>query len=104
MPHCSGEGTPAGGGTWAPTILNIWPMKPSGVQLARPMRPPGRHTRSSSAAARSGLGVNITPKVDSTASKVPSSNGRSSASATWVASGEPVGLGPPAGPVEQRST
>ena len=46
VPHCSGEGTPAGGGTWAPTILNIWPMKPSGVQLASPMRPPGRHTRS----------------------------------------------------------
>ena len=30
-----------------------WPMKPSGVQLARPILPPGRVTRASSAAARS---------------------------------------------------
>ena len=31
--------------------LEIWPTKPSGVQLARPIRPPGRQTRASSDAA-----------------------------------------------------
>ena len=30
----------------AADVLNIWPMKPSGVQLASPIRPPGRQTRS----------------------------------------------------------
>ena len=73
MPHGSGDGTPAGGGTWAPTILNIWPTNPSGVQLARPMRPPGRHDPEHlGSAARSGSGTNITPKVDRTASNSPS--------------------------------
>jgi hypothetical protein len=32
--------------------LNIWPTKPSGVQFARPMRPPRRQTRASSARSR----------------------------------------------------
>ena len=31
----------AGGGTCAAVALNIWPMKPVGVQLAIAMRPPG---------------------------------------------------------------
>ena len=66
MPQSSGDGTPAGGGTSPPITLNIRPTKPSGVQLARPIRPPERHTRTSSAAERSGLGANITPTVEST--------------------------------------
>ena len=39
-------------------------MKPSGVQLASPMRPPLRTTRDISAAAFSWFGVNMTPKVE----------------------------------------
>jgi len=42
-------------------ILKSCPMKPAGVQLARPMRPPGRVTRASSDAAFSWFGVNMTP-------------------------------------------
>ena len=59
MPHIAGEVTPGGGGTWAPMVLNTWPMKPSGVQLAMAMTPPGRHTRSSSSAARWWSAVNM---------------------------------------------
>ena len=39
--------------SWTPEgfmTANISPMKPSGVQLSRPMVPPGRHTRTSSSA------------------------------------------------------
>ena len=82
MPHSAGDLAPAGGGRYLPSVLNTWPMKPSGVQLARPILPFGRHTRSNSAAALSWFGVNITPKVDSTTSKLLLSNGRSSASAS----------------------
>jgi hypothetical protein len=89
VPHSDGEAMPAGGGTYRPTTRNSSPMKLSGVQLARPMRPPGRTTRRSSLAARSGLGANITPNVESATSNVPSANGRSSASATRVASSNP---------------
>ena len=52
-----------------PIVLNICPMKPSGVQFARPTEPPRLQTRMSSDAARSWSGVNITPKIDSTLSK-----------------------------------
>ena len=72
-----------------PSTLNSWPMKPSGVQFARPMRPPGRHTRASSAADFAWSGANITPKVDSTASKLASSNGSASASAAWNLTSRP---------------
>ncbi len=57
-------------------------MKPSGVQLARPILPPGLHTRKSSALAFSWFGVNMTPKVETTASKVASAKGSASASAS----------------------
>lgn len=56
-------------------------MNPSGVQLARPMRPPLRTTRSISFADFRRSGVNMTPNVDSATSKLPSSNGSDSASA-----------------------
>ena len=52
VPHSAGDFTPAGGGRCLPSVLNTWPMKPSGVQLARPILPPALQTRSSSAAAR----------------------------------------------------
>jgi hypothetical protein len=68
-PQLAGELTPAGGATCRPRVLNRWPMKPSGVQLAMPMRPPGRHTRIISAAVFAWFGANIAPKVETTASK-----------------------------------
>src|SRR5438270_1618384 len=48
MPQSAGDLTPAGGGMCLPMVLNSWPMKPSGVQLASPILPPGLHTRMSS--------------------------------------------------------
>ena len=57
-------------------------MKPSGVQFVRPIRPPGRQTRSSSAADCSWFGVNITPNVDTMTSKLSSAKGSASASAS----------------------
>ena len=103
-PTASGEGTPAGGGTCCADDLEHLADEAFG----RPVGEPDAAARAgtpaaSSAAARSGLGVNITPKVESTASKLPSANGRASASATRVSIGSPVGLGPLAGPVEQRA-
>ena len=59
------RGTPAGGGTCAATTRSISPMNPSGVQVARPIVPPGRQTRGSSAAACAWSGANIEPKTDS---------------------------------------
>jgi hypothetical protein len=56
------------------------PKNPPGVQLATTTRPPGRRTRASSAAATFWRGANITPNVDSTRSKLASSNGSASAS------------------------
>ena len=41
----------------------------SGFQVVRPIRPPGRVTRMSSAAAASGLPANMMPQVEMTASK-----------------------------------
>ena len=55
-------------------------MNPCGVQLASAIVPPGRHTRTSSPAARSWSGANITPTTEITASKDASSNGSASAS------------------------
>ncbi len=47
-----------------------------------PTLPPLLHTRSISLAVRFGLGANMQPKVETTASKLPSANGRSSTSAS----------------------
>ncbi len=76
-------------------------MKPGGVQLASPILPPGRHTRRSSEAARSWLGVNITPKVETTTSKLPSSNGQGLGIGLAELDCQPVGGGALAGVVEQ---
>ena len=56
--------------------MNICPLPPSGVQAATAIVPPGRATRTSSAAACSCRGANITPNVDSTRSKEPSAIGQ----------------------------
>ena len=82
VPQSAGDLTPAGGGTCLPMVLKSCPMKPSGVQLARPILPPGLQTRIISAAARSWSGVNITPNVETTTSKLSSANGSASASAS----------------------
>jgi hypothetical protein len=54
-------------------VANICPMNPSGVQLSSPMRPSGRHTRTSSSAAAWWCGANIAPRQEITASKELSS-------------------------------
>src|SRR6478672_10090405 len=76
VPHSAGDFAPAGGGRYLPSVLKSWPMKPSGVQLAMPILPPVLHTRTSSAAALSWFGVNMTPKVETTASKLASAKGQ----------------------------
>ena len=43
VPQSAGDLTPAGGGRCLPIVLKTWPMKPSGVQFARPILPPGLH-------------------------------------------------------------
>jgi len=42
-------------------VAKSCPMNPSGVQLSRPVVPPGRQTRSSASAASWRCGANITP-------------------------------------------
>src|SRR6185436_8856937 len=81
VPQSAGDFVPAGGGRYLPSVLKTCPMKPSGVQLARPIRPPHLQTRANSEAACAWFGANITPKVETTVSKEASSNGSDSASA-----------------------
>ncbi len=102
MPHSIGEASPAGGGTCAATVPNIAPMKPSGVQLASAIVPPGRVTRTSSAAARRWSGANIEPKTDTAASNDPSANGISSASPWQEVDADPLGRGALAAALEER--
>ena len=45
-------------GQVAPRILNMRPIRPSGVQLTRPIAPPGRQTRTSSSATTWWRGAN----------------------------------------------
>ena len=102
VPHSAGDFAPAGGGRCLPMVLNSWPMKPSGVQLARPILPPRLQTRSISAAALSWSGVNMTPKVETTTSKLASANGSASASASLELDRQPFGRGALAAALEQR--
>ena len=60
-------------------VANIWPTKPSGVQLISPMTPPGRQTRTNSSAASWWCGANITPTQETTASNSSLPNGSASA-------------------------
>ena len=77
-------------------------MKLSGVQLARPMSPPGCRRARAPRAACSWSGVNITPKVESTTSNEPSAKGSFSASASLERHDVPLGLRAPAPRFEQR--
>ena len=100
-PHRVGGSATAGGGTWAPTVFSSRPMKPSAVQLATPMRPPGRQTRTSSAAARSWSAVNMTPIAETTKSNDSSSNGSASASATSKSMLQVLGRGAAPGGLDE---
>ena len=102
MPQSIGDCTPAGGGTCAPTVRKSSPMKPSGVQLASAIVPPGLQTRSSSAAARAWSGANIEPKTDVTASNEPSGNGSASASPSSNSTARPSASARRAAALEER--
>src|SRR5690606_10325209 len=78
-PHCTGGGI-FGGGRYLAESLNIWPARPSAVQFAIAIVPPGLQTLISSLAVISGRGQNIAPNIDITTSKVLSSYGIDSAS------------------------
>ena len=69
--------------------LNIFPRPPCGVQLASASLPPGSVTRASSRATASWSGANMIPNVEETLSKLPSSNGRFSASPTMYSMSRP---------------
>ena len=91
QPHSGGGCAPGGGGgANGPIVRNSPPIMPSGVQLSRPIVPPGRQTRTSSSAASWWWGANITPIADITTSKDSSSNGRCSASASTHSSSAPA--------------
>jgi hypothetical protein len=62
-------------------VLNSLPTNLSGVQLTIPIFLSGRQTRLNSLAACSWFGVNMTPNVERTTSKLASVKGRASASA-----------------------
>ena len=79
-----------GGAAYGFMTANIRPMKPWGVQLASPIVAPGRETRTSSAAAASWCGANITPTQDMTTSNEPSAKGRASASPCRQSSSTPA--------------
>jgi hypothetical protein len=48
LPQSDGDFRPGAGGTYLPMTLNSRPMKPSGVQLARPIFPPAPGLKSPS--------------------------------------------------------
>ena len=77
------------------------PMKPSGVQLASAIVPPGRQTRSSSDAACAWFGANIEPKTEVTASNESSGNGSASASPSTSSRASPSAAARAAAPLEQ---
>ena len=81
-PHSGGGCAPGGGGGANGSIVrNSPPIMPSGVQLSRPMVPPGLQTRASSSAAAWWWGANIAPIADITTSK------------DGVVEGQPLGVG-----------
>ena len=102
-PTAPATSTPAGGGRYLPSVLNSWPMKPSG-------RPVGEADLAAAACRRaaarpppaSWFGVNITPKVETTTSKQASANGSASASASWNSIVRPSAAARGAAALEQR--
>ena len=73
-----------------PLSLKSSPAKPSFSHVAMTVPPPGRHTRTSSAAARRWSGANIAPNVEITRSNEASANGRSWASASTHSTSTPA--------------
>ena len=51
-----------------PTVLNIWPLRPSGVQAATAIVPPGPADAHQLGGGCSCRGANIVPNVDRTRS------------------------------------
>ena len=89
-PHANGLPAPgAGGGMNGAIILKMSCMPVLGCQQASASRPPGFVTRASSPAIASWSGANMTPQVESTTSKLASSNDMSSASPTWKSTSAP---------------
>ena len=76
-------------------------MNPSGVWATRPIRPPWRVTRTSSAAVRSWSGANIAPNTEVTTSNKPGSNGALGVALPELGLDD-LGSGTLAGVVEQR--
>ncbi len=72
---------------------NSAPNMPLGVQLSRPIFPPGRQMGTSSSAAAWWWGANITPIDDMMTSNDASSNGRCSASACTHSTGRGLAWG-----------
>ena len=75
-----GDAKSGAGGPEAPICMKKRPMTPSSAQAQMPSRPPGRSTRAISRAVTSWRGANMQPIVESTTSKLTSSNGSASAS------------------------
>jgi hypothetical protein len=89
VPHSIGLRAPGTGenGANRPAMAWVAAMTLAGVHAVRPIRPPARQTRSSSAAARAWSGANMTPNVDSTTSNAPSGNG-----SAWASASRPAGV------------
>ena len=103
-PHSGGGCAPGGGaGANGFMVANIRPMKPSGVQLSRPIRPPGRTTRTSSSAASWWRGANITPTHEIAASNSPSSYGSACGVVGAPVQVEALGLGGAARPMSSSA-
>src|SRR5215207_9292039 len=79
--HSSESGWSEGGAYLRPSA-NSSALKPSFVQAVIPTVPPGRTTRNSSSATTRGRGAIMAPKTEPTQSKLASSNGSASASAS----------------------
>ena len=78
-----------------PTILNICPTNPSGVQFASPMRPSGLHTRISSAATPCWIGAEHRHRTSRARRRSrQSSKGIASASTSRTSQVEPISGGP----------
>ncbi len=90
-PHSGGGWKPSGGdGACLAIAAKNCPIAPAGFHAATPIRPPGFSTRAISPAARLWSGANMQPKVETTTSKLWSSNGISWASPSTNSSSTPA--------------
>src|SRR6516165_365275 len=77
LPQANGDERGGGASLYRAMTPKNFATAPSCAQVARTRRPPERQTRASSAAASAWLPANMTPNVEMTPSKAPSSNGTS---------------------------